>query len=115
MKDLVVGKGNAATDTSCVDVQYDGVLYKNGKQFDSSWSRNTPVQFSLTGVVEGFKDGIGGIQTVGTHKGIPAMRVGGRRIIIVPASMGYGAQASGKIPANSDLVFIVDLLKATAS
>jgi peptidylprolyl isomerase len=115
VKDLVVGTGAAATPTSCVDVQYDGVLYKNGKQFDSSWSRNAPVQFSLTGVVAGFKDGIGGVKTTSAQPGIPPMRVGGRRIIVVPASMGYAAQASASIPANSDLVFVVDLLKAAAS
>jgi hypothetical protein len=115
VKDLVVGKGAKANDSSTVEVQYDGVLYKNGTEFDSSWNRGQPASFPLNGVVAGFKDGIGGTQTVGTHKGIPPMRVGGRRIIIVPAADGYGAQASGAIPANSDLVFIVDLLKVTAS
>jgi peptidylprolyl isomerase len=115
VKDLVVGKGPKATDSSTVDVQYDGVLYKDGTEFDSSWNRGQPASFPLNGVVAGFKEGIGGTQTVGTHKGITPMRVGGRRIIIVPAVDGYGSQASGTIPANSDLVFIVDLLKVTAS
>jgi peptidylprolyl isomerase len=114
VKDLVIGKGAKATDTSCVNVQYDGVLYKNGTEFDSSWKRGTPAQFSLAQVVKGFTYGIGGTQTVGTNKGIPPMRVGGRRIIIVPAADGYGSQASNGIPANSDLVFVVDLLKVTA-
>jgi peptidylprolyl isomerase len=115
VKDLVVGKGAVATPTSCVDVQYDGVLYDNGKEFDSSWKRNAPVQFSLNGVVAGFKEGIGGTEGTSAQKAIPPMHVGGRRIIIVPAAMGYGSQASDSIPANSDLVFVVDLLKATAS
>ena len=115
VKDLVVGKGPTATPTSCVNVQYDGVLYKDGTEFDSSWKNGAPAQFSLSGVVEGFTDGIGGTQTVGTHKGITPMRVGGRRIIIVPAAMGYGDRQNGSIPANSDLVFIVDLLKVSAS
>jgi peptidylprolyl isomerase len=115
VKDLVVGKGPKATDSSTVEVQYDGVLYKDGTEFDSSWNRGQPASFPLNGVVAGFKDGIGGTQTVGTHKGITPMRVGGRRIIIIPAADGYGSQASGAIPANSDLVFIVDLLKVTAS
>lgn len=109
-KDLVVGKGATATPTSTVKVQYAGVLYKNGKAFDSSWARGgTPVSFPLTGVVKGFTYGIGGSGTT-----IPPMRVGGRRIIIVPSTLGYGSQASGSIPANSSLVFVVDLTSITA-
>jgi peptidylprolyl isomerase len=102
-KDLVVGTGAAATPKSTVTVQYVGVLYKDGKMFDSSWGRGQAAQFSLTGVVPGFTQGIGGNATV------PPMKVGGRRIIIMPSALGYGAQASGPIPANSALVFVVDL------
>lgn len=105
VKDLVVGKGKVASPTSCVNVQYDGVLYKNGTEFDSSWKRGQLAQFSLTGVVPGFTQGIGG----GT--GIAPMHEGGRRIIIVPPAMGYGSSAQPGIPANSTLVFIVDLVK----
>jgi FKBP-type peptidyl-prolyl cis-trans isomerase len=106
--DLVVGKGKPATPTSTVDVQYSGALYKNGTAFDSSWSRGgKPVSFPLTGVVPGFTQGIGGAGKVAP------MRVGGRRIMILPASLGYGAQANGSIPANSPLVFVVDLTKVS--
>jgi peptidylprolyl isomerase len=108
-KDLVVGKGKAATPTSTVTVQYAGVLYKTGKEFDSSWSRGQPAQFPLTGVVKGFTQGIGGSTSV------PPMKVGGRRIIIMPASLGYGAQAQGPIPANSPLVFVVDLKSVSSA
>jgi FKBP-type peptidyl-prolyl cis-trans isomerase len=104
-KDLVVGKDQAATPASSVAVQYTGVLYKKGTQFDSSWTRGQPAQFSLNQVVKGFTQGIGGTT------GVPPMKVGGRRIIIMPASLGYGAQANGPIPANSSLVFVVDLTK----
>jgi peptidylprolyl isomerase len=104
VKDLVVGKGKAATPASTVTVQYTGVLYKNGKLFDSSWSRGQTAQFPLTGVVKGFTQGIGGT------KGVAPMKVGGRRIMILPSSLGYGAQSSGPIPANSSLVFVVDLV-----
>jgi peptidylprolyl isomerase len=104
-QDLVVGKGKAATPTSTVSVQYTGVLYTNGSEFDSSWSKGgKPVQFPLTGVVPGFTQGIGGAGKVAP------MRVGGRRVMILPASLGYGAQANGPIPANSTLVFVVDLV-----
>ncbi|MGH8861083.1 MAG: FKBP-type peptidyl-prolyl cis-trans isomerase [Jatrophihabitantaceae bacterium] len=102
-KDLVLGTGKAATPTSSVSVQYYGVLYKNGQYFDSSWKRGMPAQFPLTGVVKGFTQGIGGT------KGVAPMKVGGRRIIIVPSALGYGPQAQPGIPANSSLVFIVDL------
>jgi len=102
-QDLVVGTGKAATPTSKVTVQYTGVLYKDGKQFDSSWARGQAAQFPLTGVVPGFTEGIGGAGAV------KPMKVGGRRIMILPSSLGYGAQANGAIPANSTLVFVVDL------
>ncbi|MGW5360832.1 FKBP-type peptidyl-prolyl cis-trans isomerase [Actinopolymorpha pittospori] len=108
-KDLVVGKGTAATPTSQVSVQYVGVLYKDGKVFDSSWSTGAPADFSLTGVVPGFTQGIGGT------KGVPPMKVGGRRIIIMPAPLGYGSEARDSIPANSSLVFVVDLKNVTTS
>jgi peptidylprolyl isomerase len=102
-KDLVVGKGKPATPASTVNVQYVGVLYKNGTKFDSSWDRGQAASFSLQQVVKGFTEGIGGT------KGVPPMKVGGRRIMILPSSLGYGAQATGSIPANSPLVFVVDL------
>ena len=104
VKDLVVGKGAKATPSNSVSVQYSGALYCNGTAFDSSWSRGgKPASFSLTQVVPGFTQGIGGTT------GVAPMHVGGRRIIIIPASLGYGSQATGSIPANSPLVFVVDL------
>jgi peptidylprolyl isomerase len=102
--DLVVGHGKPATPTSTVSVQYTGVLYQNGQLFDSSWQNGgKPVQFPLTGVVPGFTQGIGGIGKVAP------MREGGRRIVIIPAALGYGSSANGSIPANSPLVFVIDL------
>jgi peptidylprolyl isomerase len=109
--DLIKGKGPAATAGSTVTVQYVGVLDKNGKQFDASWNDGgQPVSFPLSGVIPGWT------------QGIPGMRVGGRRMLIIPASLAY-AKASrpasgasngsgGKdvaIPANSALVFVIDL------
>jgi FKBP-type peptidyl-prolyl cis-trans isomerase len=107
-QDLVVGTGKAATPTSTVSVQYLGVLYKNGTAFDSSWSRGgKPISFPLTGVVPGFTQGIGGSGKVAP------MKVGGRRIMILPAALAYGSSANGSIPANSPLVFVVDLTKVS--
>jgi hypothetical protein len=102
-KDLVVGTGKAATAASSVTVEYVGVLYTNGTVFDSSWARGAPAQFSLAQVVKGFTEGIGGTT------GVPPMKVGGRRIMILPSPLGYGSTANGSIPANSPLVFVVDL------
>ncbi len=106
-KDLVEGTGQAPTATDTVTVQYVGVLYKGGTTpFDSSWSRGEPASFSLSGVVKGFTEGIAGTD------GVPAMKVGGRRLIIMPAALGYGDQSpSSEIPANSPLVFVIDLVK----
>jgi peptidylprolyl isomerase len=108
--DLVVGDGKAATPTSTVSVQYTGVLYGDGTQFDSSWTNGgKPISFSLTGVVPGFTQGIGGTGAVAP------MKEGGRRIMILPAELGYGSTANGSIPANSPLVFVVDLKSVSES
>jgi peptidylprolyl isomerase len=101
VKDLIKGTGPAATPTSTVSVQYVGVLYKTGKQFDASWNDGSgaPLQFSLAGSV-----------IKGWTQGIPGMRVGGRRELIIPPSLAYGKKGSGsKIPPNSTLVFVIDL------
>ena len=100
IKDLIKGTGPAATAASTVTVQYVGVLYKGGKQFDASWNDGTgqPTALPLSGVIPGWQ------------QGIPGMKVGGRRELIIPASLGYGATGSPpKIPANAALVFVIDL------
>jgi FKBP-type peptidyl-prolyl cis-trans isomerase len=106
VKDLVVGTGEAATSASTVTVQYVGVRYADGKQFDSSWDRGGPTSFSLRKVVKGFTQGIGG------NDEIPPMKVGGRRIMIVPSDMGYGEKGTpdGAIPPDASIVFVVDLI-----
>jgi peptidylprolyl isomerase len=106
VKDLVVGTGAAATPTSTVTVQYVGVLYADGKQFDSSWDRGSATTFSLRKVVKGFTEGIGG------NDENPPMKIGGRRLMIVPSEMGYGENGTpdGSIPANASIVFVVDLI-----
>ena len=101
VKDLVQGTGATATQGKSVTVNYVGVLYKGGKEFDSSWSRNQPFTTSLAAgsVINGWVQGIQG------------MKVGGRRELIIPPSLGYGKAGSPPtIPPNSTLVFVVDLL-----
>jgi peptidylprolyl isomerase len=100
-KDLITGTGQVAKAGDTVTVNYVGVLYKTGKEFDSSWSRNQPFSTALStsSVIPGWV------------KGIPGMRVGGRRELIIPPSLGYGAAGSPPtIPGNSTLVFVVDLI-----
>jgi peptidylprolyl isomerase len=99
IKDLIKGTGPAATPASTVTVQYVGELYKNGKQFDASWDDGSgqPVSLPLSGVIPGWQ------------QGIPGMRVGGRRELIIPPSLAYKNEKQAKIPANSTLVFVIDL------
>lgn len=107
-KDLVVGKGKAPTAKSTVSVQYAGVFYSDGYAFDSSWkdTPGKPASFPLTGVVPGFTQAIAGT------KGVPAMKIGGRRVVILPAALAYmnePASQSHGIPPNTPLVFVIDL------
>lgn len=98
-EDLVVGTGTAATDGTTVQVQYVGANYADGKAFDSSWSRGQPATFPLSGVIPGFKDAIIG------------MKIGGRREVVIPPDLGYGAQGQPPtIGANETLIFVIDLL-----
>ena len=99
--DLIVGDGPEATPGQQVSVHYVGVAHSNGKEFDSSYSRNTPFSF-----------GLGAGQVIqGWDKGVAGMRVGGRRQLTIPASMAYGDRgAGGVIKPGETLVFVVDLL-----
>jgi peptidylprolyl isomerase len=97
-RDLVVGTGPLATGTSAVNVQYVGANYADGKVFDSSWQRGQPTAFPLSQVVPGFAQGITG------------MHVGGRREIVIPPALGYGASGNGPVGPNETLVFVVDLV-----
>jgi len=104
-KDLVVGTGQTAKAGDTIVVNYVGVLYKTGKEFDSSWSRNTPFTTPLSA----------GQVIPGWVQGIPGMKVGGRRELIIPSSLAYGKSGSGTtIPPNSPLVFVVDLLSISS-
>jgi peptidylprolyl isomerase len=102
-KDLIVGTGPEAKAGESVTVNYVGVLYKGGKIFDASWKRNETFPFVL-----------GKSQVIpGWEQGIVGMKVGGRRELIIPAELAYGAKGSPPtIPPNSALIFVVDLLAA---
>ena len=100
VKDLEEGKGPEAELGDEVTVEYVGVLYSNGKQFDASWDRGEPFTFEL---------GVGQV-IPGWEQGIEGMKVGGRRELIIPPELAYGSEGGGTIPPNSTLVFVVDLL-----
>jgi peptidylprolyl isomerase len=104
-QDLIVGKGKKAAAGDLVSVQYVGVLFENGKEFDSSWNGNRPgrpFQFPLGG----------GMVIPGWDEGVVGMRVGGRRKLIIPPDLAYGAQGyPPDIPPDAALIFDIDLKK----
>lgn len=98
--DLKVGTGPTAQDGQTVSVHYTGWL-ENGKKFDSSVDRGQPFSFPLGAgrVIKGWDEGVKG------------MKVGGKRKLIIPSNLGYGARgAGGVIPPNATLIFEVELL-----
>jgi len=100
--DLIEGTGDAAVSGSSVEMQYVGVLGADGTEFDSSWDpQDQPFGFVLDS----------GQVIAGWDEGIQGMKVGGRRVLQIPSDQAYGDQARSEIiVADSDLVFIVDLL-----
>ena len=99
--DLIVGNGAEAVTGKKVTVQYVGVSFSNKKQFDASWDRGEPFSFVL---------GQGRV-IQGWDEGVPGMKVGGRRQLVIPADLAYGAQGSPPvIGPNETLVFVVDLV-----
>lgn len=100
VKDLVEGEGDGAVAGDSVSVDYVGVNYKSGKEFDSSWSRNEPFTFTL---------GAGEV-IPGWDQGVEGMKIGGRRELIIPPELAYGSAGNPPaIPPNETLIFVVDL------
>ncbi len=98
VQDETIGTGATAAAGDMVTVNYTGKL-QDGTVFDTSIGK-TPFQFTL---------GVGQV-IPGWDEGLQGMKVGGKRLLIIPPSLGYGAQAAGPIPPNSTLIFEVDLL-----
>jgi len=99
--DVVVGKGAAPVAGKQVKVHYTGTL-ENGKKFDSSVDSNQPFSFVI---------GVGQV-IKGWDEGVMSMKVGGKRKLVVPANLGYGARgAGGVIPPDATLLFDVELLE----
>jgi peptidylprolyl isomerase len=103
VKDIVTGTGAQAKVGSSITVNYVGALYHGGSVFDASWKHGEPVSFALTP----------GSLIAGWIQGIPGMKVGGRRELIIPSALAYGPRGRPPtIPPNAPLVFVVDLLGA---
>ena len=103
VRDLIRGTGTAAKAGQSITANYVGVLYSNGQQFDASWDNGAPITFTL---------GTGNV-IPGWDRGLVGMKVGGRRELIIPSALAYGAAGRPpKIPANAALIFDVDLLAA---
>lgn len=98
--DIKEGDGQAVPEGGSVVAHYTGALASDGTIFQSSKDTGQPVPFSLSGVIEGWT------------KGVPGMKVGGIRRLLIPAAMAYGANPPGGsgIPANADLVFDIELV-----
>lgn len=100
--DMEVGTGEEVRSGATITAHYTGALVKNGIIFQSSLDFGKAITFGLTQVIQGWTDGV------------PGMKVGGTRRLIIPAEQAYGASSPAKnIPANSDLVFDIDLVAIT--
>ena len=100
IEDLVEGDGELLEPGGLATMHYVGVSYSTGEQFDASWDRGAPFTTTIPGqLIEGW------------NEGIPGMRVGGRRQLVIPADLAYGDQSpTPAIAPGETLVFVVDLL-----
>jgi peptidylprolyl isomerase len=97
-KDIIVGTGAEVAATSTITFHYTLMTWSNGALIESSWNSGTPATYPLSQLI------------VGWQQGIPGMKVGGRRLLVVPPDLGYGAQGSGPVGPNETLVFVMDIV-----
>lgn len=95
--DIVVGTGAEVLPSSNLTVHYTLMAWSTGKIIESSWGKE-PAQFSLATLVKGWQDGL------------PGAKAGGRRLLILPPELGYGAAGAGPIGPNETLVFVIDII-----
>ena len=96
--DDIIGDGDEAKASSVVDVHYLGVGFESGEEFDSSWSRGESANFPLPMLIPGWQEGI------------PGMKVGGRRQLVVPPHLAYGPAGGGHQLSARTLIFVIALL-----
>ena len=97
-RDDIVGTGAVALATSTLTVHYTLMAWSTGKVVESSWTGGSPATFALSQVIPGWQ------------QGMPGMKDGGRRTLVIPPSLGYGAAGAGPIGPNETLIFVVDLV-----
>ena len=97
IEDLIDGDGATATAGKTVSAHYVGVAHSSGEEFDASWNRGESINFPLRSLIEGWK------------LGIPGMKVGGRRKLVVPPAQAYG-NGPGHPLGGKTLIFVIDLL-----
>jgi len=97
-KDIIVGSGAEVLPTSTLTVHYTLMTWSNGSLVESSWNGGQPATFPLSGVIAGWQEGL------------PGAKVGGRRLLVIPADKGYGPNGSGPIGPNETLIFVVDII-----
>jgi peptidylprolyl isomerase len=97
-QDIIVGTGTEVQATSTLTVHYTLMTWSNGQIIESSWSGGQPATFPLSGVIAGWQ------------QGLPGAKVGGRRLLVIPAELGYGPNGSGPIGPNETLIFAVDII-----
>ena len=101
-KDIFVGTGKEAVATSILEVHYTLMAWSTGNLVESSWDSGQTATFPLNGVIAGWQ------------QGIPGMKEGGRRLLVIPPDLGYGASGAGAaIGPNETLIFVVDLVKVS--
>lgn len=99
-EDVIEGTGAEAVADSTLTVQYTLMAWSSGQVVESSWASSGPATFPLSGVI------------LGWQQGIPGMKEGGRRLLVIPPGLAYGeAGAGGAIGPNETLIFVVDLIK----
>ena len=100
IKDIVPGTGKTAKQGDTVSVQYVGSSWSTGSEFDASWDKGQPFSFTI---------GSGDV-IQGWDRGVAGMKAGGRRLLVIPPDLGYGAQGQPPtIAANETLAFVIDL------
>ena len=95
--DITVGDGAEAKAGDRVEVHYVGVEFETGEEFDASWNRGQSIEFPLQGLIQGWQEGI------------PGMKVGGRRQLVIPPAKAYGPPGGHRLGGKT-LVFVIDLL-----
>lgn len=97
IEDVIVGNGREASLDSTVTVHYTLMAWSNGQILESSWGQG-PATFPLSNLIPGWQEGI------------PGMKEGGRRLLVIPPDKGYGPAGQGSVGPNETLVFAIDLL-----